>query len=187
MLRFAPHLGVLGVVATFATSSCRASEQPSEPAPPLRVASSSKAPTSMRTYALAFPPKAPLPKIRVSIQPPPSWTDKLDEYQTPTFSVPGLKAPNLGLHVIATDDLESSARIEQAFKWQYDANDPVIREQLPDGRLWASHTYGAITHARVFVPAPHGVVMGVALLRDATEAQLAEVKATFETIRVIEQ
>jgi hypothetical protein len=138
----------------------------------------------MRSYELPFAPKNPLPKVKVSIQLPSSWTDQIDEYGSPKFSVPGLRAPNLGLVVIATDDGAPAARIEQAFKWQYDAGDPVIREQKPDGRLWASHVYGVITHARIFVPAPHGVAMGVALLRNATEAQLAEVKATFETILV---
>jgi hypothetical protein len=140
----------------------------------------------MRTYELPFSPKEPQRSVKVSIQLPSSWTDKIDEYGSPKFSVPGLGAPNLGLVAIPTEDGEPTARVEQAFKWQYDANDTVTRERKPDGRLWASHVYGTRNHVRMFAPVRGGVVMGVALLRDATEVQLAEVKATFETIQVIE-
>jgi hypothetical protein len=187
MLPFSPSFGNLSVVAALAAAGCRSSERASEPAPPPSASSSSKASTAMRTYELPFAPVNPRPKIKVSIQLPSSWTDQIDEYGSPKFSVPGLKAPNLGLVVIQTEDGEPAARIEQAFKWQYDADEHAVREQYPDGRLWASHAYGAITHARIFVPSPHSVVMGVALLRDATESQLAEVKATFETIKVVAQ
>jgi hypothetical protein len=140
----------------------------------------------MRTYQLAF--RAPAkPKVKVSIQLPPSWVAGTDDYGSPKFSVPGLKAPSLGLFLAPTDDGEPTARVEQAFKAQYEADADVSREQKTDGRLWANHTYGAINHARMFVPVPGGVAMGVAMLRDATEAQLAEVKATFETIQVVAQ
>ncbi len=197
MLRLWPRLRILCFTSALLLG-CRAAEKAEEPAPkqstgknteqtPTSATAREKDPTAVRTYDIPLYAAKSEPKIKVSIQLPSSWKEQLGDKGELQFAVPSLTARSLGVLAIPTDAGDPAARVEQAFKWQYEAGDPVIREQKADGRLWASHAYGAMIHARMFVPAPGGVVMGVALLRDATEPQLAEVKATFETIQIVAQ
>ena len=141
----------------------------------------------MRTYEISLSAVVPKPKAKISIQLPPSWKDEVRTDGAPNFSSSSLAGLTFGLFAIPTEEGEPAARIAQAFKWQYEDGTGVTREPKPDGRLWASRVEGAITHARMFVPVEGGVVMGVAMLRNLTETQLAEVKATFETIQVVAQ
>lgn len=186
MLRFAPRLRVLGVVMVLAAASCRSPERAAEssggPASE-SVPSSNKA--VMHTYDIPLYATAPEPKVKVSIHLPSSWKAEIGEKGEPKFSTSGIAGPVFGLVAIPTDEGEPAARIAQAFKWQYEDGAGSRREQKPDGRLWASRIEGVLTHARMFVPVQGGVVMGVAMLRDVTESQLAEVKATFETLQAV--
>ena len=141
----------------------------------------------MRTYQLSISADASRPKVRVTIQLPASWSDSVGPDGAPTFTAPGITGTSFGIAGVSTDDGEPAARIEQAFKWQYDDGAGVTRTPLSDGRLWTSRVEGRITHARMFVPAPGGVVMGVAMLRGPTDAQLAEVRAAFETLAVAKE
>jgi hypothetical protein len=189
MLRFVPPLRVLGILLALVAVSCRSSEPAAESSrgPASEGApSSSKAPAVMNTYDIPLYATAPEPKVKVSIQLPSSWKAEIGEKGEPKFSTPGMAGPVFGLVAIPTDQGEPAARIAQAFKWQYEDGAGATREQKPDGRLWASRIEGVLTHSRMFVPVQGGVVMGVAMLRNVTEAQLTEVKATFETIQVIE-
>jgi hypothetical protein len=190
MLRLAPHLGVLWLVASLSTTGCRSSERAAERVPELGsqgVPSPSKEPAAMRTYEILLSTVASMPKAKVSIELPPSWKDEVGPDGAPTFSSPSLAGLTFGVFAVPTEEGEPAARIAQAFKWQYEDGTGVTREQKPDGRLWTSRVEGKITHARMFVPVEGGVVMGVAMLRNLTDVQLAEVKATFETLKVVAQ
>jgi hypothetical protein len=141
-----------------------------------------KGPSTVHTFEIPLSADASRPKVRVSIQLPASWTVTTGADGAPSFAASGLTGPSFGLAAVSTDEADPAARIEQAFKWQYDDPAGVSRSPLPGGRLWASRVEGKITHARVFVAVPGGVVMGVAMLRGVTDAQLAEIRAAFETL-----
>ncbi|MEZ4399677.1 MAG: hypothetical protein R3B06_06645 [Kofleriaceae bacterium] len=137
----------------------------------------------MHTYELSLSAVAGAPRATVSLELPATWTAEVAADGAPTFSAPGLSGLVFGLSATPTDDVEPAARIAQAFKWQYEDGEGVTREELADGRLWAVRVEGRITHARVFVPVDGGVVMAVAMLREVTPAQLAEIKAAFSSLR----
>jgi hypothetical protein len=168
--------------------SCRSGDKaPSGGGSSAATASPTSSKGTMRTYQLAISADASRPKVAVSIQLPASWSDAVGADGAPSFTAPGITGTVFGIAGVSTDAGEPAARIEKAFKWQYDDGAGVTRTPLPDGRLWASRVEGRITHARMFVPAPGGVVMGVAMLRAPTEAQLAEVRAAFETLAVAKE
>src|SRR5262249_14846710 len=116
-----------------------------------------------------------------------SWSDSVGADGAPSFTAPGITGTAFGIAGVSTDDGEPAARIEQAFKWQYDDGAGVTRAPLADGRIWARSVAGRITHTRVCIPATGGAVMGVAMLRGPTDAQLAEVRAAFETLAVAKE
>jgi len=68
---------------------------------------------------------------------------------------------------------------------QYDEVGADERTDLPDGRVWIAHQDGENLHARMFVPYPGGVVMRVAILGPDGAGALPEVRAAFETLRVV--
>ena len=185
MLRLVP----LGFMAMVAMGGCRSAERAaagggSGKAPPAAGSTATaKEGHAVHSYELSMSADGSRPKVRVSMELPESWRDSVGPDGAPSFTAPGLAGQKFGLAAAAADGEDPAARIEQVFKWQYEDGAGVTRAPLPDGRLWASRVEGRITHARMFVPVAGGVVMGVAMLRDLTAAQLAEVRAAFETLR----
>lgn len=60
----------------------------------------------------------------------------------------------------------------------------VTRTPLDDDRVWAVREDENIVHARMFIPAPHGVVMAIAVVRREEGALLEGIAAVFRTVRV---
>ena len=58
------------------------------------------------------------------------------------------------------------------------------RTELSGGRVWIARQEGENLHARMFVPYPGGVVMGVAILGAEGAGALPEVRAAFETLAI---
>jgi hypothetical protein len=141
---------------------------------------------SLHTYTIAYFLKPDRPKVTVTAEIPGTWTEKLEFDGAPAFSVPGKTGffpPTITALGIDLPDV--SARMEKAMELQYGAGTPgVTRTVLADGRIWAVRSEETIIHARMFIPAPHGVVMAVAFVKPSEAAFLADIEAVYQTVRV---
>lgn len=79
---------------------------------------------------------------------------------------------------------DDAARVARAITMQYDDDAEADRVALSNGRVWVARPDGDNLHARMFVPYPGGVVMGVVILEGSAAAQLPAVKAAFETLAI---
>jgi hypothetical protein len=142
--------------------------------------------SSPHTYTIAYFLKPDLPRVSVSADIPGTWTEKLEFDGAPAFSVPG----NSGffppsITALGIDLPDTAARMEKAMELQYGAGTPgVTRTVLDDGRIWAIRSEETIIHARMFIPAPHGVVMAVAFVKPTEAALLANIEEVYQTVRV---
>lgn len=138
-----------------------------------------------QTYDILISNFATPPRVQVSVDVPTSWGETIGNDGTPQYKAPGISGLSLGVTAILVDQPDAAARIEKAIEFQYGKDVNLIRETLPDGRVWAASTDPRSTHARLFVPMDGGVVMGVAWIDKATDEKLAEVRAVFETIKIV--
>ena len=169
---FARALGCLLMAALLA--ACGASA-PADPAA-----------ASLHTYTIGYFLKPDAPRVTVTAQIPGTWTEKLESDGAPSFSVPGKTGffpPTIA--ALGIDLPDTAARMEKAMELQYGAGTPgVTRTVLPDGRIWAVRSEETVIHARMFIPAPHGVVMAVAFVKPTEAALLANIEEVYQTVRV---
>jgi len=136
-------------------------------------------------YKIQYVAHLELPPAVVTADIPASWRATLSPRGGPSFAIDGLVGAPPAITAIRSDHPDPVARIEEAMALQYGAGTPgVTRTALPGGRVWAVRREAAVTHARMFVPAPGGVVMAVAIVVHAQADRLAELKAVFDTVRV---
>lgn len=139
-----------------------------------------------QTYTIAYFLQPEAPAVTVMAMIPGSWAATLEADGAPAFTVPGHSGffkPTIV--ALASNQPDSAARLEQAMELQYGEGTPdVVRTPLADGRIWAVRQEPAVIHARMFIPAPHGVVMAVALVKHAEADRLAEIEAVYRTVRV---
>jgi hypothetical protein len=139
----------------------------------------------MRTYTMEYFAKPDLPRVTVTAEIPAAWTETLSARGVPSFAIPGKSGTPPTITALGIERPEVEARLEKAMELQYGAGTPeVTRTPLDGGRVWAVRKEANVVHARMFVPAPHGVVMAVALVKHAEAARLAEIEAVFRTVRV---
>ena len=169
---FARALGCLLMVALLA--ACDAST-PADPEAP-----------SLHTYTIGYFLKPNSPKVTVTAQIPGTWTEKLEFDGAPAFSVPGNTGFFLpSITALGIDLPDTAVRMEKAMELQYGAGTPgVTRTVLADGRIWAVRSEETVIHARMFIPAPHGVVMAVAYVKPSEGALLANIEEVYQTVRV---
>jgi hypothetical protein len=136
--------------------------------------------TAMRTYKLV-PRNASsgTPPITVSFAMPGGWKENLSDAMTPVFEIPGLASGSRVSLTAITLTGSPAQQMSKAIELQDLAGGQ--RTDLSGGRVWVQKNDGML-HARVFVPYAGGVVMGVAMLRDA--GKLPEIRAAFETMTV---
>mgnify|MGYP001210283797 CR=1 FL=1 len=120
------------------------------------------------------------PPVAVELAVPSGW--RADGSPDPTWSREG--ALMLSLVAVSPSGDDDQARVNRAIRMQYDAVGADERTDLPDGRVWIAHREGENLHARMFVPYPGGVVMGVAILGAEGAGALPEVRAAFETLTI---
>ena len=137
------------------------------------------------TYDILISNFATPPRVQVSVDVPASWSETIGNDGTPQYKAPGISGLSLGVTAILVDQPDAAARIEKAIGFQYGNDANLVRETLPDGRVWTMSTDPRSTHARLFVPMDGGVVMGVAWIDKATDEKLAEVRSVFETIKIV--
>jgi hypothetical protein len=139
----------------------------------------------MRTYTMEYFGKPGLPRVTVTAEIPAAWTETLSTRGAPSFAIPGKSGSPPAITALGIDRPDAEARIEKAMELQYGAGTPdVTRAPLDGGRVWAIREEAHVLHARMFVPAPHGVVMAVALVKHEEAARLPEIEAAFRTVRV---
>ncbi len=139
----------------------------------------------MRTYTMEYFGKPELPRVTVTAEIPAAWTETLSARGAPSFAIPGKTGAPPAITAIGIDRPEAAARLEQAMELQYGAGTPgVTRTPLDGGRVWAVRKEESVVHARMFVPAPHGVVMAVAIVKHDEADRLAEIEAVYRTVRV---
>jgi hypothetical protein len=175
---------VLGVV--LGVGSCRSEGEPATAggnalAPPAAPAKE----TGMRTYTMEYFAKPDLPRVTVTAEIPAAWTESLSARGAPSFTIAGKTGSPPTITAIGIDQPDVQARLERAMELQYGAGTPgVIRTPLDGGRVWAVRKEANVVHARMFIPAPHGIVMAVAILKHQESARLAELEAIYRTVRV---
>ncbi len=122
------------------------------------------------------------PPVAVEFAVPAGWS------ADPSMPDPAWKragARLLSVVAVAPSGGDDEVRVRKAIRMQYDEVGADERTDLPDGRVWIAHQDGENLHARMFVPYPGGVVMGVAILGPDGAGALPEVRAAFETLRVV--
>ncbi len=117
-------------------------------------------------------------KVNVELAVPGSWSS--DAPDPPSWKMDGARM--LSLAAVSSGGSDNASRVDKAIKMQYADLGGAARNDYPDGRVWIAHPEGANVHARMFVPYPDGVVMGVAMLSDASKVD--GVKAAFETLKI---
>jgi hypothetical protein len=117
-------------------------------------------------------------KVTVELTVPGNWQSAGDN--PPSWKMDG--ARSLSLTAIGPSGSDDAARVQKAIKLQYDDLTGATRNDYPDGRVWIAQKDGAMVHARMFVPYPTGVVMGIAMLSD--ESKVDSAKAAFETLKI---
>lgn len=121
----------------------------------------------------------PSNKVNVEMVVPASWHA---DSQPNSWKMEG--AYMLTLVFIDLGGTDNASRLAHAINAQFDKDAKVTRNDYPDGRAWIWETQpNGHFHARMFIPTPHGVVMGVALFDD--KSKLDGIKAAFETIKVV--
>lgn len=123
------------------------------------------------------------PPVAVAMAVPPAWGV---DPAGPAFTVPGVAG---GMVSLAALDLRGDAaeRMQTAIAMQYGEGErakDVQRTELSGGRVWVERTELRMVHARMFVPSPRGVVMGVALVPHAAAPRLPELRQVFETLTI---
>lgn len=144
-------------------------------------ASGSGTVSAMRTYTLTNDDGP----VTVELAVPPSWTEDtaMSTPDGPVWKVAG--ARHLALAAVAPMG-DDEVRMRKAIRMQYGEDQSAAeRADLDGGRVWMSRQEGDNLHARIFVPYPGGVVMGVAMLGPDGAGRLADVRAAFETLRVV--
>lgn len=121
------------------------------------------------------------PPVAVTLAVPGGWSPD-GSMADPAWKREG--ALMLSLVAVSPSGDDDAARVARAIKMQYDAVGADERTDLPDGRVWIAHREGENLHARMFVPYPGGVVMGVAILGAEGAGALPEVRAAFETLTI---
>jgi hypothetical protein len=153
---------VIVVLATLASFGCK-----------------SKGELVAKTYTLEVPGEKP---VAVEISIPSTWTEEVDT-DGPEFKIPGLSGGMVSITAIGLSG-DTAETLKKAIALQYGEADEAKdaqRTDLPGGRVWMIRKERSFQHARVFVPVPGGVAMGVALVEDA---QLPEIKKAFETLKL---
>jgi hypothetical protein len=117
-------------------------------------------------------------KVNVNLAVPDSWTAAAAD--PPSWKMDGARM--LSLAAVSPGGSDNASRVEKAIKMQFADLGGIARADYPDGRVWIAHPEGANVHARMFVPYAKGVVMGVAMLSDASKVDA--VKAVFETLKL---
>lgn len=123
------------------------------------------------------------PRVGVAMAVPPAW--HVDP-EGPEFVVPGVDG---GMISLAALDLKGTdvERMTVAIAMQFGEGERAADEQrreLPGGRVWIERKELRMVHARIFVPYPRGVVMGVALVPHAAAARVDEIRKVFETLTI---
>ena len=117
-------------------------------------------------------------KVNVELAVPGGWST--DAADPPSWKLDGARL--LSLAAVSPGGRDDASRVAAAIKMQYADLAGAVRADYPDGRVWIAHPEGANVHARMFVPYAGGVVMGVAMLSDASKVD--GVKAAFETLKI---
>jgi hypothetical protein len=117
-------------------------------------------------------------KVNVEFAVPGGWTSSAAD--PPSWKMDGARL--LSLAAVSPGGNDSTSRVAKAIKMQYADLAGAARAEYPDGRVWIAHPEGQNVHARMFVPCAAGVVMGVAMLSDASKVD--GVKAAFETLKL---
>jgi hypothetical protein len=117
-------------------------------------------------------------KVTVELTVPGNWQSAGDN--PPSWKMDGARM--LSLAVVDPGGNDNAARVQDTIKMQYDDLTGATRNDYPDGRVWIAQKEGAMVHARMFVPYAKGVVMGIAMLSDASKVDGA--KAAFETLKI---
>jgi hypothetical protein len=140
---------------------------------------------AMHRYAIEYFVKPALPRVSVTAEIPATWSESVSPQGAPSFAVPGTTGARPTITAIGLEKPDPAVRIERAMALQYGADTgAVVRTPLEGGRVWAVRREASVVHARMFVPAPHGVVMAVAIVRHAEADRLAEIEAVYRTVRV---
>jgi len=119
-------------------------------------------------------------KVTVELGVPASWQAGPADEHNPSWTMDGAK--RLALATVGPRGSDDATRVEKAIKMNFDDPATATRAPYPDGRVWVTEQEGANLHARMFVPYPGGVAMGIALLSD--KSKLDSVKAVFETMKI---
>ena len=122
----------------------------------------------------------PTNKVNVEMAVPGSWT--ADSSMPASFKMDG--AAMLALVYVDAGGKDTADRVQHVIKMQYENPTAPTLQDYPDGRVWIAQPDGDHIHARMFVPGPKGIVMGVAMLTD--KSKLDGVKAAFETIKIVQ-
>ncbi|HEY1017060.1 MAG TPA: hypothetical protein VGE07_30380 [Herpetosiphonaceae bacterium] len=139
------------------------------------------------TYTIAYTLLPDDSKVTVTAEIPGTWTETLDPTGGPSFTVPGNSSQFLIPTIVAlhVGDGDDATRLERAMELQYGKGMPdVVSTPLGDGRIWAVRKETGMIHARMFIPAPDGVVMAVSMLKPEDEKLLPEIEAVYRTVRV---
>lgn len=152
------------------------------------------APSTSRTYEIKIyedaeevldeAKKAALPTVKIRLQQPVAWREDPESRDGgPRYTFPW--EGHGAITVIPTKPGTPEERVAEAFERNYGDGVGAQREALSYGdRLWVTRVEKGTTHARLFLPISGGVIMGLVFLEKPTDAQLAEVKAAFETMQV---
>jgi hypothetical protein len=116
-------------------------------------------------------------KVTVELAVPGSWSAGPDPA---SWKMDG--ALTLSLVTVSPRGSDDATRVGKAIKMNFADLGTAARTDYPDGRVWITQPQGANVHARMFVPYAGGVVMGIAMLSDASK--VADVKAVFETLKI---
>lgn len=122
------------------------------------------------------------PPVDVELAVPSGWSPD-GSVPDPAWKRDG--ALMLSLAAIAPSGSDDEVRVRKAIRMQYDDVGADERTDLPDGRVWIAHREGDNLHARMFVPYAGGVVMGVAILGPDGASALPEVRAAFDTLKIV--
>ena len=119
--------------------------------------------------------------ITVEISIPSTWAEDVSDRGGPEYKLPGQDGGMVSITAIGlTGDTDATMKKAIALQYGEDAKD-AQRTNLPGGRVWMIRKERNFQHARVFVPFPGGVAMGVALVDDA---HVPEIKKAFETLKL---